>query len=150
MLINSIVFLLTLAAMEFWAAFVHRRLYHGVLWFVHRSHHSARKYGAFERNDLFVVFHAIAASAVVVVGMLYGIELLTAAGLGITAYGAAYFIVHDGYIHNRLPVAGLDRFAAMRRIRAAHLYHHTGDPGAHFGLFFWNRTYGRSAKSPVT
>jgi beta-carotene 3-hydroxylase len=133
--------------MEFWAALVHRTVYHGMLWSVHRSHHSARKDGLFEQNDLFVLLHAIAATAVVVAGLQSGIAVLTAAGFGITAYGAAYFIVHDGYIHNRLPVAVLDRFALMRRIKTAHLYHHTGDPGAHFGLFFWNRTCGRPTKS---
>lgn len=147
MLINTVVFLLTLAAMEFWAAFVHRVVYHGLLWSVHRSHHSAKKIGVFERNDLFVLLHAIAAVSIVFAGLFLGSDLLASAGFGITAYGIAYFIVHDGYIHSRLPVAWLDHFAVFRRIKVVHLYHHTGDPGTHFGLFFWNRRYGRPSPS---
>lgn len=150
MLISAFVFLLCLLGMEFWAAFIHRTVYHGMLWSIHRSHHSARRSGFFERNDLFVVLHAAAAMAVVLVGLTSGVDVIAAAGFGMTAYGLSYFLVHDGYIHKRLPVAFLDRFAVMRRIRDAHLYHHTGDPGAHFGLFFWNRRYGTSRGNTVT
>lgn len=141
MLVSALVFVICLVAMEFWAAFVHKKVYHGVLWSIHRSHHSARRDGRFERNDLFVVFNAAAAMVLVVAGLRTNTDAVTAAGLGMTMYGLLYMLVHDGYIHKRLPVGFLHRFAIMRRIRDDHLYHHTGDPGAHFGLFFWNRSY---------
>lgn len=129
----------SMVAMEFWAAWVHRVVYHGALWSIHRSHHRARRKGYFESNDLFVLLHAVAAMALLVAGPLLGSTALTGVGAGVTAYGVLYFLVHDGYIHGRLPLQWLDRFAFARRIKIAHEYHHTGDIHAHFGLFFWNR-----------
>lgn len=137
----SLVFFLALIGMEFWAAFVHRHIYHGILWPVHRSHHRKSRKGRCELNDVFVVAHALVAMGVLAAGVLSMQPTLTASGAGISAYGILYALVHDGYIHQRLPLRVLDRFSMFRRIREDHLYHHTGDPGAHFGLFFWNRKY---------
>ncbi len=132
-------FVLALVLMEFWAAFVHRNVYHGRLWFIHRSHHRKRRDGLFETNDIFVLLHAAGAMAILFTGLAAGVDWLTAAGAGVSVYGLLYALIHDGYIHQRLPLRVFDRFALFRRIRDDHLYHHTGDPHAHFGLFFWNR-----------
>ena len=44
-------------------------------------------------------------------------------GIGITAYGAAYLLVHDVVIHRRLPWPAIpDRLGS--RLRAAHNVHH--------------------------
>jgi beta-carotene 3-hydroxylase len=139
----------SMVAMEFWAAWVHRVVYHGPLWSIHRSHHRARRDGYVERNDLFVLLHAVAAMALLVGGLLLGSAALTGVGSGVTAYGVLYFLVHDGYIHGRLPLRVLDRFALARRIKIAHEYHHTGDIHAHFGLFFWNRQPSTPSRSRV-
>ncbi len=124
--------------MEFWAAFVHRILYHGVFWSIHRTHHRPRR-GPFEMNDIFVLAHALAAMAIVVAGVYFAVPLLTAIGIGISLYGLLYALLHDGYVHARLPLQWLDRWSMFRALKEAHLYHHTGDPDAHFGLLFWNR-----------
>ena len=60
---------------------------------------------------------------------------LIAVGFGMSTFGLAYFTVHDGFIHGRLPVAFLARVPAMRRVREAHLAHHRGGHRPPFGLF---------------
>lgn len=125
-------------AMELWAMLLHGRLWHGILWITHRSHHTPRR-GWFEFNDIFAGFHA----AIAIVLIVYGFEsdhgrashLMIAAGFGMTAFGLAYFTVHDGFIHGRLPVAWLDRSAFLRRVRNAHRVHHQRDHEGPFGLF---------------
>jgi beta-carotene 3-hydroxylase len=113
-----------------WAA--HRFVMHGPGWVLHRSHHAART-RAFELNDLYPVAFA----AVVGAGLLVGFNVpgwgwLVPVGVGVTAYGAAYALVHDGYIHRRLPV-GTRRFAALDALARAHAVHHrTG--GEPFGM----------------
>lgn len=124
--------------MEFWAMLLHGRLWHGVLWFSHESHHVPRK-SWWELNDVFAVFHAAVAIALIV----YGFEsshgrlshLMIAAGFGMTAFGMAYFTVHDGFIHGRLPVGFLARFGYLRRVRNAHRVHHLDDHVGPYGLF---------------
>ncbi|MEZ4436370.1 MAG: beta-carotene hydroxylase [bacterium] len=125
-------------AMELWAMLLHGRLWHGALWPTHESHHVPRR-GWFEFNDVFAVFHAGVAMFLII----YGFEsdhgrwshLMIAAGFGMSAFGLAYFTVHDGFIHGRLPVEWLSRFGFMRRVRNAHRVHHTREHAAPFGLF---------------
>ena len=51
------------------------------------------------------------------------LHVLVPIGVGMTAYGATYLFVHDGYIHRRLP--GLTaRWAAFERLARAHEVHH--------------------------
>jgi beta-carotene 3-hydroxylase len=123
--------------MEFWAMLLHGRLWHGPMWFTHRSHHTARQ-GWFEFNDIFAVFHAAIAIALIIGGLegLSGTAQLVAvaAGIGMTVFGMAYFAVHDGLIHGRLPVAFLARLEWIRRIRNAHQVHHVKDAQP-YGLF---------------
>lgn len=125
------------ALMELWAMLLHGRLWHGPLWITHRSHHTPRK-GWFEFNDIFAVFHAAIAIALIIGGLegLTGMAQLVsvAIGVGMTAFGLAYFAIHDGLIHGRLPVEGLARFAWLRRIRNAHRVHHAKDAEP-YGLF---------------
>ena len=113
--------------MELWAAVLHRYLWHGPLWFLHRSHHEERE-GFFERNDLFAVFHAGLAITLLLVGCVGPVgwlrELWFGFGLGMTAFGALYMLVHDGLIHERLPVTVLERLPWIHRLAAAHRAHH--------------------------
>jgi beta-carotene 3-hydroxylase len=125
---------LTVAAfMEFWSMLLHGQLWHGVLWFSHRSHHEPRT-GPFEWNDIFAVFHAVLAMAGIMAGLEFGIWWAAAIGFGMTTFGMAYFVVHDGLIHGRLPVAFLLRWDWVRRVRNAHRVHHQREGGP-YGLF---------------
>ena len=124
--------------MEFWAMFLHGRLWHGVLWFSHRSHHEP-KTGFLEFNDIFAAFHAALAIFLIVYGFEAGPsfwhEISIAAGFGMTTFGMAYFLVHDGFIHGRLPVDFLARSPYMRRLRNSHRVHHLRDHQGPYGLF---------------
>ena len=115
--------LVTFFAMEVLAYFAHRFLFHGPLWFLHRSHHEPRK-GPLEWNDVFgLIFAPI---AIVLMGGYLAPEWLSwtyPIGLGMTLYGCVYFFIHDMYTHRRfwrydIP---LKWFAEMR---AAHRRHH--------------------------
>jgi beta-carotene 3-hydroxylase len=123
--------------MEPWAAFLHGRIWHGWGWFWHRSHH-VPKTGYFEANDLFALFHALPAIALILYGCVgpagLGRELCFGVGLGLTAFGWSYAIVHDGLVHGRLPVQFLLRWRYFRRIVAAHKVHHERGEEP-FGLF---------------
>lgn len=126
-------------AMDHWAALLHGRVWHGRLWFVHRSHHEPRP-GAFERNDWLSLLHAPVAIALVLFGCSADPSVLRevafGAGVGMTAFGLAYLVVHDGLAHGRLPVGALARVHWLRRIAGAHRVHHDGGAGgAPYGLF---------------
>lgn len=124
--------------MEFWAMFLHGQLWHGVLWFSHRSHHEP-KTSYLEFNDIFAAFHASLAIFLIVYGFEAGpgfwYEISIAAGFGMTTFGMAYFLVHDGFIHERLPVHFLAKIAYLRRVRNSHRVHHLRDHQGPYGLF---------------
>ena len=111
--------------MEPWSRVVHNHIWHGFLWRVHRSHH--RLQPGWEANDIFGILHAIPAAAMIVWGTLGPTifrQVVFGIGLGMTFFGLSYMLVHDGYIHGRLPMGFLHRFARMRRIKHAHGVHH--------------------------
>lgn len=128
--------LLFFVLMELWARFAHGRLWHGPLYSVHHSHHAPT--GWFEKNDIFSVFHA----SVAIAAILYGCvgepsvwrEIAYGGGLGATAFGLSYFVVHDGLVHGRLPVGFLRKWRYFRKVEGAHRVHHVSD-GPPYGLF---------------
>ncbi|MEE2786747.1 MAG: sterol desaturase family protein [Myxococcota bacterium] len=124
------------ALMEWWSMVVHGRVWHRRLWWGHKSHHRPRS-GVFELNDIFAVFHAALAIFLIVYGFEAGpgLEYMIAFGFGMTTFGIAYFIVHDGFIHERLPVSFLAKSAYLRRVRNAHRVHHRRDHDGPYGLF---------------
>lgn len=137
--------------MDFWAALLHGRVWHGWLWSVHRSHHEPRL-GAFELNDALSVLHAPIAIAMILYGCTAepGVhrELAFGVGVGMTVFGLAYLVVHDGLVHQRLPARALLRFRWLRRIASAHRVHHTGRAGgAPFGLFTGPRELARTLRA---
>lgn len=121
--------LVAFAAMEPVTAVTHRFVMHGLGRALHRSHHRPTHAG-WERNDAYPLMFA----AVVCAGLWVGFHdpslvALVPIGAGITAYGAAYAVVHDVYIHRRLRWFGDRRIAVLDRLAAAHeLHHHFGGP----------------------
>ena len=137
---GAVIALVTAFAMELWARLLHRSVWHERLWSVHRSHHSRRR-GRFERNDLLSFLHAPIATALVMIGCnLHGLAAAACLGVGVgmTLFGIAYVVVHDGLVHGRLPVAFLARIPPLRRIRDAHAVHHARG-AAPYGLFLGPR-----------
>lgn len=124
-------------AMELWADLLHGKIWHGVLWVIHRTHHR-KNTGRWETNDFLSVLHAPLAIAMI----LYGCrgpagtlrEVIFGVGIGMTLFGLSYLVVHDGLVHGRLPVAALGRIGYLRDVVAAHRFHHTKN-GAPYGLF---------------
>ncbi len=152
-LLTPAVALATAMAMEPWSRFVHQHVWHRWLYFVHRTHHprNESERAAVEANDGFAIVHAIPATALVVVGS-WGIvdgalgRVLLGVGLGMTVYGFAYTVLHDGLAHGRLPVGFLNRFRWIRRVRAAHEIHHR-DGGPPYGFFLGPREL-KAASTP--
>ncbi len=138
-------------AMDFWSALLHGRAWHRWLWAVHRSHHSARE-GRFEANDALSALHAPLAIALILFGCAgppgVGRELAFGVGVGMTAFGLAYVVVHDGLVHRRLPVRALLRVPYLsdylREVARAHRVHHAGVRGGPpYGFFFGRRELAR-------
>jgi beta-carotene 3-hydroxylase len=121
------------AAMEPLTAATHRFVMHGPGMVLHRSHHR-RVHRGWERNDTFPLVFA----SLVGIGLWLGFHAprladLVPIGAGITAYGAAYAIVHDVYIHRRLHWFGDRRIPGLERLAAAHDVHHRFG-GAPYGM----------------
>jgi beta-carotene 3-hydroxylase len=130
-----VVFFVTLAGMEGVAWLVHRYVMHGPLWFLHESHHRPSR-SALQKNDVFAVLFALPSIGLVYLGS-QGSLFALAAGLGMAAYGALYFLVHDVVVHRRLRFPFAIGQGYLRRIVRAHLVHHRTDrrDGAvHFGF----------------
>mgnify|MGYP001156907792 CR=1 FL=1 len=125
----------TFVFMEFWARWIHERVWHGVLYSMHHSHHSPR--GPFEWNDILSASHAPVSVAMILYGCWNeGIVPVMAFGFGVgmACFGVAYVIVHDGIVHGRLPVNFLRKIPALEAICRAHRVHHA-DGMAPYGLF---------------
>ena len=118
-------------AMEPVAYASHRWLMHGPGRALHASHHRTRPRGP-EANDWYPV--GFAATTVVAMGVAAsrGWRSALAAGVGVTAYGAAYAVVHEVYAHRRLP-ALRRRASVLEALGRRHLHHHRrgGEP---FGM----------------
>ncbi len=127
-------------AMDLWAGLLHRSAWHRGLWRVHRSHHRVGG-GGFEANDFLSALHAPLAIALIVYGCAgppgAWREVAYGFGVGMSVFGVAYLLVHDGVVHGRLPVRWLLASRRLRRVAAAHRVHHTGTLGGPpFALFF--------------
>jgi beta-carotene 3-hydroxylase len=125
--------LVAFVAMEPVTAATHRFVMHGPGMVLHRSHHR-RTHNRWERNDAFPVMFA----ALVCLGFWVGfhepqLAELVPIGVGITAYGAAYALVHDVYIHRRLRWFGDRRVPVLARLADAHELHHRFG-GAPYGM----------------
>lgn len=119
-----LIFLATFCFMEFMAWFTHKYIMHGFLWSLHKDHHRKDHDSWFERNDAFFIFYAIVSIVLFSLGSFtwfwYGWPL----GFGILAYGIAYFMVHDIFIHQRFKLFRNANNWYARGIRRAHKIHH--------------------------
>lgn len=145
---GTVIALVTACLMEPWARFLHGQVWHRALWRVHRSHHTRRK-GRFETNDALSGTHAPIAAALIMIGCnLHGLAATAAIGVGagMTVFGFAYVIVHDGLVHGRLPASFLTRYGWLRRVRDAHAVHHARG-AIPYGLFLGPRELKRAPRA---
>jgi beta-carotene 3-hydroxylase len=128
---------------------VHRWVMHGPGRVLHRSHHRPAA-GRLEANDLFPVMFASLVGVALVVGFnVRGFAWLVPVATGVTLYGVAYGIVHDGVIHGRLPAVRRVSGRYLRSLADAHRVHHLfgGEP---YGMLapFMRRVRGADERQP--
>lgn len=136
---HIVIFIGTFLGMEGVAWFTHKYVMHGLLWNLHEDHHKVDHDKAFQKNDFFFLIFAIPGATSLMFGILQDYSFLFSIGLGITAYGAAYFFVHDLFIHQRLKVLRRTDSIYFRAIRKAHKVHHkhiSKEHGECFGMLF--------------
>ncbi len=127
-------------ATELFSYFVHRFVFHGVLWRVHQTHHHAR-HGKIELNDIFsLIFAAISMSLMICAESPFAASSAFPFGLGIALYGLLYFIIHDIFTHRRFFSLNTKN-KILLTVRAAHQRHHQSaekDGLEPFGLFLFD------------
>ncbi len=146
---GPIVLLLTFFVMEFMAWATHKFVMHGWMWQFHADHHVERP-GFFERNDVFFLIYAVPSWLCIMLGMMSGNYLAVWIGYGIAAYGVAYFLLHDVYIHRRLKfLRDIDHpyFMAIRKAHKVHHKHRGKEHGECFGMLIVPMKYYREAKA---
>lgn len=132
-----LIFLGTFLIMEFNAWFTHKYIMHGFLWSLHKDHHYKDHKSWFERNDAFFIFYAVVSMTCWYLWSFHDLWYFLPIGIGIMAYGLAYFIVHDVFIHQRFKwLRNIDN-AYARGVRRAHKIHHKHlgkEKGENFGM----------------
>jgi beta-carotene 3-hydroxylase len=119
----------------------HKYLFHGPLWFIHKSHHEAG-HKVFEFNDVFGIFF----STISILLMYFGrptFDYRFWIGTGIAAYGAIYFILHDIFVHNRIKTWQTKNNYLLRLRRAHKMHHKSMDklPSESYGLLYFSKKY---------
>lgn len=131
--------------MEGFAWAVHRYVMHSRWgWGWHASHHVEGVVGDFDRkrwelNDLFAVVFAAPAVLLFWIGAAPGLRALWWAGVGVTAYGVMYAVVHDGLVHQRWPFRFSPKRGYAKRLVQAHRLHHAvraRDGAVSFGFLY--------------
>jgi beta-carotene 3-hydroxylase len=140
---NGVLFLAAFFLMEPVTSLLHRCVFHGFGYAIHRSHHrtvrapgrEAMDRDFLEWNDFYPLFSAVITMAVIAAGVFFPpAAFLIPVGFGMTLYGAAYFFIHDMVVHSRFRFLKIDR-ARFRWHYEAHVLHHRfgGEP---YGFVF--------------
>lgn len=137
--IGLLIFLGTFSIMEFMAWFTHKYVMHGFLWVLHKDHHKKDHDSWFERNDAFFIFYAVISMSCFYISANTEFWYALPIGFGIMAYGAAYFLVHDIFIHQRFKIFRNANNWYAKGVRRAHKMHHKHlgkGEGECFGMLF--------------
>ncbi|WP_183563171.1 sterol desaturase family protein [Mucilaginibacter sp. SP1R1] len=132
--LNIVILFVTIVLMEALSWAMHKYLFHGPLWFIHKTHHQ-EKHDWFELNDLFSIGFAAFALWLMWAGHT-SLDYRFWIGTGISIYGSIYFIFHDWFIHNRFKAFKSSNWY-LAGIRRAHKIHHKSmrkSPSEEFGL----------------
>lgn len=140
-----VVFVASFLLMEFAAQFAHKYIMHGFLWRLHKDHHVNDK-GVLEHNDWFSFLFSIPSFLFIYGGLKYNFPYIAVGGFAMAAYGLAYFLVHDVFIHQRIKLFRNLNSSYLRAVRRAHKLHHktTGKENTEsFGFLIVNKKYFR-------
>ena len=121
---SFIIIFATFLGMEFMAWCTHKFVMHGFLWNLHQDHHLPNKNSFFERNDVFFLIYAIPSWLCIMLGSMFALWWVMYIGFGILAYGIAYFLVHEVFIHQRFKWFKNSETVYLKAIRRAHKIHH--------------------------
>lgn len=139
----------TFCTMELFTWWLHKYVMHGWLWIWHEDHHDPAHKGKLEKNDYFFVVFGTLSMAVFLLGTLFPAwRILLFFATGITLYGAAYFFVHDVFIHQRIRLFRNTDNVYFRALRKAHKVHHkhvSKEEGENFGMLWVPMKYFREA-----
>lgn len=141
-LINILIAVGVFFLMEFVAWFTHKYIMHGFLWSLHKDHHVKTK-SRFELNDFFGIFFAAIAIMLITLGVKE-LNYLFWIGIGMTAYGLAYFIFHDVIVHKRIKIGLITRSRYLQGIIKAHKIHHSNSKKEEcrsFGFLYTKKEY---------
>ena len=107
-------------AMEGVSYAAHRWVMHGngIVW--HASHHRPAT-ARLERNDLFPAVFSVVGFGLFLAALAW--PVLRPVAIGVTAYGLAYLVVHEVFIHRRIDVP-LPRWRYFAWLRRSHALHH--------------------------
>lgn len=135
-LISILIVLCTVGMMESLSWAMHKFLFHGPLWFIHKTHHSV-KHSFFELNDVFsLLFAGLSLYLMYIDREILGYKFFI--GVGISLYGIIYFIIHDWFVHQRFkPFKSKNTY--LTSVRKAHKLHHKSmkkEQGKAFGLLY--------------
>ena len=143
-LLNVLIVIGGFVMMEATAWFTHKYIMHGFMWSWHKSHHEPRV-GRFEKNDLFGICFAVVSASLIITGSLESpFDWRFYLGFGILLYGVAYFLVHDVFVHQRLPWLKHTNTTYFKAMRFAHKVHHkvnVKDGAEAFGFLFVSKKY---------
>lgn len=133
--------LMGFSCMEAFSWAIHKYLMHGVLWNIHKTHHTHTK-GFFELNDVFTLIFGGTAIILIFLGV-DTLDYRFWIGCGISLYGCLYFILHDVLIHKRLSWFNKPKNKYLRAITEAHKAHHKTqkENSVSFGLFVVPKKY---------
>ena len=133
LLINILLVIFAFLFMEFFAWFTHKYVMHGFMWFFHRDHH-IRDGRKVEWNDVFAVIFAVPSIVLIYLGVVNPNSYLLSIGIGIMLYGGAYFMFHDVYVHQRIPILKNFSNRYLRATVKAHLEHHNPHANYNYGF----------------
>lgn len=134
----ALIVIATFVTMEGAAWFAHKYFMHGLMWYFHEDHH-VHKPGFFEKNDAFFLIFAVPSAWCFITGSMAGGDFRVWIGTGIAAYGLAYFLVHDIFIHQRFKIFTRTENTYLMAIRKAHKVHHkhlSKEEGECFGMLW--------------
>ncbi len=149
---KSAVFSISYALMEIAGGATHKYVMHGPLWRWHRGHHHPSpdnpRFLGLEPNDSVGLFYS-ALSIFLIARGVKGRPVSLFTGLGITAWGLSYFLLHDCLVHRRLGGRFRPKNSYLRRVVAVHRLHHAHrekEGGRFFGFVYAPRLPDRSKR----
>jgi beta-carotene 3-hydroxylase len=141
-IINLLLVVLAFFFMEFMAWFTHKYVMHGFMWFFHKDHH-IRDGRKIEWNDVFAVIFAVPSILLIYLGVMTPNNYMLSIGIGIMLYGMAYFMFHDVYVHQRIPVFKNFSNRYLRATVKAHKQHHNPHAEYNYGFLIAPMKYYR-------